>query len=649
MNRVKLCLFPVIVFLLFVLSNEFYLWNIDNFTENYISTPFKLYQEPHRTDSLEELTQTAHLHNLEVFAVERDIQSYRHVNFNIYGNEAIYKTLAERSSVKEGSFNSLLLGNIEVNYIDFADYIYQEGMQTYYLIGDIEDAREFKAELISKYDGSFPHEGDVSFDASKNMVIVWVVSIAFIALITLFHTQVLKKQIVLRFIYGEHVPSVVSRYIIYEAFYYIAFTSIEFLLLLSLTNLQVQYQWYIPLAMVVLLVISNSAFYLRLLTINYKRSLSNSDSSILIFAVGSLFQVLLSFVLIVVLGFFTQMIYATGSYISQKSFFKDHDNYYYVNASVLNELTSVESQADTRNAQVRYIDQFIASFDSIRFTSVFLENGAFTGRPVLLLNDTAVDYAKSAVGEIEGELIDGKVNFLVPRSSSVDGVSDLEALCSIYMPDEDSFNHAFYSTGRLIGISRKSSIASNTYRNPLIVVDLREQPEYFASGFVNQSSMYEINEAEWNDELSNPIIDRLISSKTNVYEYYMESFVNSVRYLVFGCIFLIAFAVIYFLMLNFILRQLLSYKSKELLLKTVFGYTILQKYSYVYLSAIVPLALAIVAVVCCLINLGLLSLYFVAVSSLLCFALLLLVVTRGIKKIDSLNLRNVLYGGGIES
>ena len=145
------------VFVILILTGELYAWNLESFETGYIRTSFYLPNDKEEKEySLEEIKKTADESGLAIFAVERDIKGLREEKIKVYGNDFVKKVLDDKSKVQEGLFNSFSLGKIELVFKDFDSYDYPDKLLDFYLIGDMDDARDFKSTLIDKYGGESP-------------------------------------------------------------------------------------------------------------------------------------------------------------------------------------------------------------------------------------------------------------------------------------------------------------------------------------------------------------------------------------------------------------------------------------------------------------------------------------------------------------
>ncbi|MGY3723808.1 hypothetical protein SAMN05421767_10296 [Granulicatella balaenopterae] len=648
MKKIKLIIFPILMFILLMLIGELFVWNVDSFETNYIRTTFCLRPNQEKDKMFKDLQQTAKKHHLEIFTLERDIKSIRNENVTVYGNEQVAQILKDKSEIKAGAFTSMTLGDVQVSFKELDEYPHPDLYTEYYLIGDIEDARLYKKELINQYDGSFPREGYLYFNPSVTMVVMFSLVSVFLIILSLFHSNLIKKEVLLRFVYGDSIDSIIAKNIIGETSYFVGVFVILFATLKYVGKIQVDYKIHVTLALFVAYLLLNALIYLRLKFIDYKRSLNNAENNKIFLQFSYIFQAVLSFGVIILLAFSIEMISTSVNYISQKDFFEERSSYSYVNNNLSMNQAETEGE-DCFIEQEKYISNFLKEWDDKRFSLNYCGEGDFTNRPIIYANGQALSYIEEHLTDINGQFSDDKINFLVPSTNSVQANADLEMLSNMYFgEDTECVASATYSTGNIIAIARELVIYSNYYKNPLIILDLRHDKEFpFNDIYFNQLAMYEIDDESWENHIAQSNVDVLTSHKTNVYEYYQTFLYSSIRFLILGLVFLTILTILYFIMLKSILTLVIKFKSKELLLKTVLGYTLLEKYGQVYLYSLMPLVIALLASMVAVVFLQLTNILAIVIAGVVTLGLALMIVTHLIKKIDQENIRKNIYSGGL--
>ncbi|WP_299032550.1 hypothetical protein, partial [uncultured Anaerococcus sp.] len=535
---------------------------------------------------MEEIKKTADESGLAIFAVERDIKGLREEKIKVYGNDFVKKVLDDKSKVQEGLFNSFSLGKIELVFKDFDSYDYPDKLLDFYLIGDMDDARDFKSTLIDKYGGESPKEGYSYYNPSKVLAIVRLVSIAFLLILSILFTELFKKEVLLKFIYGEDIRSEIFSYIIRESLIFSLIYLAIFFLLRFLFTTKTDYMLSFSMAMLALFIVLNGLIYYRLVFLDFKRSINNAKTDKKILRGSYIFQIALSFMVISFISINIDMVSKSHAYISQRDFFKEMSDYYYINSSLIDK--NKEANNETIVLQENYIGSFLKKFRNKRFTNVYLQDGMRTGKAIILSANNAKSFILSNTDLDKGRIKEDAINLLIPQNYVKDGLADLEMLSDLYFPNEEKYNTLTYSKIETIAISKNTSIQSKIYKDPLIFLDLRSEQNYFNPMYISELSMYKMNDNTWKELLANKDIDYLISYRTNVYEFYLTSLSRHVRYLILSLVFLLIFLILYYMMVRIVIGLHIKFKSKEIMVKTILGYGFFKKYFKIYRNNLIP-------------------------------------------------------------
>ena len=630
------------VFVILILTGELYAWNLESFETGYIRTSFYLPNDKEEKEySLEEIKKTADESGLAIFAVESDIKGLREEKIKVYGNDFVKKVLDDKSKVQEGLFNSFSLGKIELVFKDFDSYDYPDKLLDFYLIGDMDDARDFKSTLIDKYGGESPKEGYSYYNPSKVLAIVRLVSIAFLLILSILFTELFKKEVLLKFIYGEDIRSEIFSYIIRESLIFSLIYLAIFFLLRFLFTTKTDYMLSFSMAMLALFIVLNGLIYYRLVFLDFKRSINNAKTDKKILRGSYIFQIALSFMVISFISINIDMVSKSHAYISQRDFFKEMSDYYYINSSLIDK--NKEANNETIVLQENYIGSFLKKFRNKRFTNVYLQDGMRTGKAIILSANNAKSFILSNTDLDKGRIKEDAINLLIPQNYVKDGLADLEMLSDLYFPNEEKYNTLTYSKIETIAISKNTSIQSKIYKDPLIFLDLRSEQNYFNPMYISELSMYKMNDNTWKELLANKDIDYLISYRTNVYEFYLTSLSRHVRYLILSLVFLLIFLILYYMMVRIVIGLHIKFKSKEIMVKTILGYGFFKKYFKIYRNNLIPRILGLVLTYFLALYLKLDTAKFIIIGATIIFLINVLTISRLIFKLDMENIRKNLY------
>lgn len=103
MKEIKYVLSIIFLVVIMIFTNEMYVWNIDSFETEYISTTMYPAADTSQKEMLNEIEETALQNNLLVFAVTRNVKTVHSEDICIYCMEGAKDVLASESSIKTGS------------------------------------------------------------------------------------------------------------------------------------------------------------------------------------------------------------------------------------------------------------------------------------------------------------------------------------------------------------------------------------------------------------------------------------------------------------------------------------------------------------------------------------------------------------------
>ena len=468
-----------------------------------------------------------------------------------------------------------------------------------------------------------------------------LVSIAFLLILSILFTELFKKEVLLKFIYGEDIRSEIFSYIIRESLIFSLIYLAIFFLLRFLFTTKTDYMLSFSMAMLALFIVLNGLIYYRLVFLDFKRSINNAKTDKKILRGSYIFQIALSFMVISFISINIDMVSKSHAYISQRDFFKEMSDYYYINSSLIDK--NKEANNETIVLQENYIGSFLKKFRNKRFTNVYLQDGMRTGKAIILSANNAKSFILSNTDLDNGRIKEDAINLLIPQNYVKDGLADLEMLSDLYFPNEEKYNTLTYSKIETIAISKNTSIQSKIYKDPLIFLDLRSEENYFNPMYISELSMYKMNDNTWKELLANKDIDYLISYRTNVYEFYLTSLSRHVRYLILSLVFLLIFLILYYMMVRIVIGLHIKFKSKEIMVKTILGYGFFKKYFKIYRNNLIPRILGLVLTYFLALYLKLDTAKFIIIGATIIFLINVLTISRLIFKLDMENIRKNLY------
>lgn len=165
-----------------------------------------------------------------IFKVRTQIHTLFSSEIDIYADDDIIQYLQDEYYIHSGVFDSIVSGKTQVNYHGFSEIPDELAVAEpeFQLIGDMENMRNFKSELIDTYAGSFPHDSgyDSRSDSSMLVLTMWVISIVLTCFFTFYETVLMKKENFIRITMGESLFAIWVKYILIDLIYIVACFSV---------------------------------------------------------------------------------------------------------------------------------------------------------------------------------------------------------------------------------------------------------------------------------------------------------------------------------------------------------------------------------------------------------------------------------------
>jgi putative ABC transport system permease protein len=631
----------VILFaIVFGFIGEIYVWHVDSFESTYTDVTFYLQKETSQEQMIQDIYHAADKNNVEVFTVGHEIKNIFSTSRIIYGTEGVKSHLNTHSEIKPGTFQSIFLGNVKVEFKSLAEIEDISQIELYQVIGEKDDIIEFKRTLVNQYAGRFPKEGTNSHENLFIVIAVWSVSLIFLLLMTLYEVALMKKEVMVRIICGESVAQIIIRNILADFVVFVAIITVIALTLSSLTT--TTYFMNVTIIAIIIFLILNSIIYIFLYLTDYKKDMSSKESSKGVLKLSYVYKVMSIVLVIAAMSSCIELIYQGVSFYNQKSFFEEHKEYSYIvfgshNYDVVEEISANVYQQFSQEENV--------------FSLVDLETwGSDSDARYILANSKAIPYLQARIPEMENFPFKEKIYFIIPdKYSEQDTIQEeMKDLWSGYNTSNYDYEIVPYKKNvEIIRIGNTGKISTGFTKNPVIILNnLSTYDKNWAMNYISNSSLFKITDEEWDTLISEPDFESEIYYKTNAYDLYMHEWQLFKRNILIGTV---LFAVL-ILLESIIIRTTIKYEYRvsamELALKKVLGYRLFERYKKLlfttWISGIVSLIIA--AIVFYAIGQALTYLILAGISILL---IEMIIMFYYIHKTDQINIQKILKGGNV--
>ncbi|MDE6749567.1 MAG: hypothetical protein K2K21_11005 [Lachnospiraceae bacterium] len=200
---------------------QIFLYAFDDFWQ----TSFYVKEEISTEQMKEQIFESAEEYGIEVIYIDKHISGDYFTQVDIYCSNAAEEMFAREYQLKEGHYGSLLSGWSDI-YFHPTEELERELMERdpegYFILGQTENAMEYKAALVDTYGGSLPRpkERDSVREALVQLVWIWFAVGILIWLLTYYKTVRIRKEIVIRLSLGESIGRIVLCHSILDALWY---------------------------------------------------------------------------------------------------------------------------------------------------------------------------------------------------------------------------------------------------------------------------------------------------------------------------------------------------------------------------------------------------------------------------------------------
>ena len=627
----------VILFLVaFLLIGEFFIWRLYTFPSEYPSTTVYLQEGQNRDELLQDIISAANEVGIDVFAVDTEMNSAISAAIHIYGTANTANKLKNRQ-IEPGSYSSLFLGKLklDINPIDTMP----TGLtpDRLFLTGSHAENVQFKQLLINKYAGNIPQPMEHGDQKAWIVGGLWLVVFSLLLIISLYHLAFLKREGIVRMISGEPLGSFVLSNIIRDT---AIFAGIFFSLLL-ITSRFTKSTFLLPVTVISFAAFAfvNAGFNARLLKVDFRKDAASKQSAKNVLKISYVYKCAAIILTIFAVSGNVQLIKNGADYYSQKTFFQQHNNYYYLNIS-----THTITDEDDANKQI--LVDLISNPQHLMLVDLQVSDGDLG---YVYTDSSTIPYLKEQIPELSQASLDSKVYFIVPESvgdSTLEKDSAMDIWSAYY---KGSFECEFieYEKASIMAIKNMgTSIESSYFRNPIVVLNNLDAPDYtsfFNLEYIAANTLFDIPDAE----LQSLDQHKQINYSTNACENYTFHLDAAKRNIITGLVFMGLILILNLVMSKSMLYFEYKVRAVEYLLKKILGVSLLKSNVRVLLLSAASVGLATVVSSALMYMLGEREILYNIVGSAMVLLMDVLFSVYYIHAISRISLIRVFKGGSI--
>lgn len=568
----------------FLFNGELYIFYLDNFQNNYYYAAVSFQKvESDVTDGeiAEDFLKTAERYDVDFFMVNNKIKSSYETDIEIYGTQGALEYLADHE-IAPNEYTSLFVGRTRVCHMDFSQVENIRTLDYCYFLGDesqYESMRQFKADLMERYDGNLPKPGQSYKELYLNLLSVWIPIFAVLLLMTMYEVFLQKKENAVRVVMGEDLRRIFFLSTIKDiGVFLIVFVAAAFLLrgisntLFLFKTLGMVFAGFLLLSL---------AVNVGIFRVDFKKDLAGSRDSRKLLRSSYALNLLTSVMAILVLtGNFAVIAQGVDLY-RQHDFFEQHKGYSYYQLNYkIGQEPELEDGEDP-DCVINQIFQWRFQDRSLEYVDMTPHFG--NTYPVILMNSNSMKEQtemNSFLADAVSHVKENEVYLLIPEGLSVE--SETFSLVeqtglnffSDWMPTGENGKEYVISYKGDVEMLRtyySFPFRSKMTKNPVILFD-NTSGEATNRLYYAYDIMYDIEESELGSFIEEFDLENQIVVQSNVWDVYQYSLTGASRSMRICLALSLLLLGLQLALILFIIRLEYRVNSMEMALKKVMGY-----------------------------------------------------------------------------
>ncbi len=636
MKKIKYIISLILFIIVFGFIGEIYVWYIDSFETSYTNVTMYLQKDTTQEQMIQDIYHAAEKENVEVFTIDQEIENIFSTKRIIYGTDGVEPYLSDISKIEPGNFQSIFLGNVQIEFKSLKEIEDISQTELYQVIGSKDNIIEFKKELVNQYAGRFPQDGSGSNENLFIVIAIWSVSLLFILLMTLYEVALMKKEVMIRIICGESLINVINKNIWLDLAVYVIMLTIIPLALNSFTT--PTYFIDISIIAIIIFLLLNSIIFLSLYFTDYKKDMGSRESSKSVLNLSYIYKIISIVLVIIVMSSCIELIHQGSDYYRQKIFFEEKKEYSYIGFGSLH-----------YDVEELYTDAYQQFSEKEKvFSLVNLDTFGEVNAEYLLGNSAAIEYLQAHIPDIGNFSFKEKIYFIIPdkwKDSQKIYDNSMEIWTSYYKGEYDYEFVPYKENVNIIYMANSGNISTGFMKNPIIILNnMPNDNKYWNSTYISNSSLFNISDREWLSFISKHEFENETYYQTNAYDYYMHQWQLFKRNMFIGIVLFIVLIILE----SIIIRTIISYEYRvraiELTLKKIFGYKLFERHKKLLLTTLISgiISLFIATIIFYLI--GQTSIY-ILLGGLSILFIEMIILLFYINKTDKINIQKILKGG----
>lgn len=577
----KVCYYSVTCPICFVMSSELYQLHLQMFSNQYFYIDI---ENEDRSQVCSIVASAAKKYNEYVFAIERQNVDAFHSRITIYADEDTRNILSREQNIAEGEASSFFSGSTEVVLLPFSDVVNDESVVRYFFTGSKDTVSSIRQNIYSQVATSYIHKDSVSV-ADKLIYGIWIILFGLILLLTWADMQFSKKSDFLKISMGSSVGKMIFGKILVDIVFNVAIFGAVYAILQS--RLFLSYKLNFALYALLIFFVLNSLLYLTLLKVDYKEVIYGANINGKLLANAYLLQAIVVILMVVSLSSNLVAIRENEKELAPYNTIEQLDGY--TSLSITPTEGGLQSSESVVELEASiYLEAYLQ--DKV-LLSTFC--AALDDEPIVVLNEAALNTVVSSAGVFQEDL---KSDFVVyipeNRYSEIDSY-DIEfaaatTASTFFGLESYSFEAREYSHVDVVYFDLRNvselTFGSDLISDPIVVYcnlskarinELLMNNTAIDFGDRWTNIIFDINDTSF---FSKSIKDRLADVQfRSVIELCNQYKSNLVRGVLLNSVLSAFLLVLNVMLISVIVKIEYLVHSKEIALKKILGYSVLQR------------------------------------------------------------------------
>lgn len=582
MKCVKFVITALLALFCFVMSSELYQLHLQMFSNQYFYIDI---ENEDRSQVCSIVASAAKKYNEYVFAIERQNVDAFHSRITIYADEDTRNILSrEQNIAQRGKASSFFSGSTEVVLLPFSDVVNDESVVRYFFTGSKDTVSSIRQNIYSQVATSYIHKDSVSV-ADKLIYGIWIILFGLILLLTWADMQFSKKSDFLKISMGSSVGKMIFGKILVDIVFNVAIFGAVYAILQS--RLFLSYKLNFALYALLIFFVLNSLLYLTLLKVDYKEVIYGANINGKLLANAYLLQAIVVILMVVSLSSNLVAIRENEKELAPYNTIEQLDGY--TSLSITPTEGGLQSSESVVELEASiYLEAYLQ--DKV-LLSTFC--AALDDEPIVVLNEAALNTVVSSAGVFQEDL---KSDFVVyipeNRYSEIDSY-DIEfaaatTASTFFGLESYSFEAREYSHVDVVYFDLRNvselTFGSDLISDPIVVYcnlskarinELLMNNTAIDFGDRWTNIIFDINDTSF---FSKSIKDRLADVQfRSVIELCNQYKSNLARGVLLNSVLSAFLLVLNVMLISVIVKIEYLVHSKEIALKKILGYSVLQR------------------------------------------------------------------------